>query len=89
MGAVNVGIGHDDDFVIADFVDVEGAFLFAIADTGADGGDEVLDFAVLEGAVEAGFFDVEDFPAEREDGLGAAVASLFGGAAGGVTLDNV
>jgi hypothetical protein len=55
----------------------------------ADGGDEVLDFLVLERAVEAGLLDVEEFSAERQDGLRAAVAALLGRTARGVTLDNV
>ena len=89
VGAVHVGIGHDDDLVIADLVDVERAFLLAIADARADGGDEVLDFPVLQRAVEAGLLDVEDLAAQRQDRLGAAVAALFGGATGGVTFDNI
>ena len=42
---------------------------------------------MAEHLVVAGFFDVEDFALEREDRLIAAVASAFGGAAGGFTLD--
>ena len=40
--------------------------------------DHGLDLAVLEDAVEAGAFDVEEFSSEGEDGLGAAVAALLG-----------
>ena len=49
----------------------------------------VLDFLVLERAVEAGLLDVDELAAQRQDRLGAAVAALFGGAAGGVTFDDV
>jgi hypothetical protein len=42
-----------------------------------------------DGLVEAGFFDVEDLALEGQDGLEFAVAALLGGAAGGVTLDQV
>ena len=42
-----------------------------------------------EHLVEAGFLDVDDLAADREDRLGPAVAALLGGAAGGVTFDDV
>ena len=90
VGAVHIGIGHDDDFVVAGFLDVEAADgVAAFADAGADGGDEGADFLVGEDLVEAGFLGVDKFAAQGEDGLVAAVAALFGGAAGGVALDDV
>ena len=86
MGAVHIGICHYDDAVVAEFGDVECAFLVTVADAGADGGDHGLDFGILEDFIEAGFFDVDEFAADGEDGLVASVAALFGGAAGGVTF---
>ena len=88
MAAVDIGVRHDDDLVVADLVDVEGAFAFAGADARPDGGDHGLDFLVFEGLVESGLFHVDEFAAEWEDGLGAAVASLLGGAAGGIAFDD-
>ena len=88
VGAVDIGVRHDDDFVVADLADIERALAFAGADACADGGDHGLDFLVFEGLVETCFFDIDEFTAEREDGLGAAVAALFGGATGGVTFDD-
>ncbi len=84
VGAVDVGVGHDDDLVVAQAADIE-----FVADAAAEGGDDRPDFVVGEDAVDAGFFDVEDFTAQRQDCLEASVAALFGGAAGGVTLDDV
>src|SRR5690606_9285012 len=52
-------------------------------------GDERADLGRGEHLVEARALDVEDLAAEREDGLGAAVAALFGGATGRVALDDV
>lgn len=63
VGAVDVGIGHDDDFVVAGFFDAEGA-VAGVAYTSANGGDEGADFVVVEDFVEAGFFDVEEFAAD-------------------------
>ena len=90
VGAVHVSIGHDDDFVVAGFVGVEAAnVVVALADAGAKGGDEGSDFLVAEDLVEAGFLAIDDFASERENGLKAPVAALFGGATGGITFDEV
>ena len=89
MRAVHVGIGHDDDFVVAELFQVEGAFALAVADAGADGGDHGADFGVLEHLVQPGLLDVDELAADGEDGLEAAVAALFGGAAGGIAFDDV
>ena len=48
MRAVHVGIGHDDDAVVAGLGGVEGGLILARADAGADGGDEGADFLVVE-----------------------------------------
>jgi len=69
--------------VIAEFAGIEIVF----ADAGAHGGNERADFLVTQHAVVARFFDVEDFPFERQDGLEAAVAALGGCAAGGFAFD--
>ena len=90
VGAVHVGVGHDDNLVVAGLVGVEAADgVAALADAGADGGDEGADFLVGEDFVEAGLLGVDEFAAKGEDGLEAAIAALFGGAAGGVALDEV
>ncbi len=46
------------------------------------------DFVDGQHLVEPRAFDVEDLARERQDGLGLAVAALFGRTAGGVTLDD-
>ena len=56
-------------------------------DAGAERGDHGANFFVGQHLVVARFFDVENFSLERQDGLKAAVAALFGGAAGGFALD--
>src|SRR5579883_3460764 len=81
--AIDVGVGHEDDLAVADFGGIEVVF----GDAGAEGGNHGADFFVRQHFVVAGLFDVEDFALEREDGLEAAVAALFGGAAGGFALD--
>ena len=98
MGAVDIGVGHDNDAAVAQLLNVESAFVrltiffsvfLRLADAGADGGDHRLDFGILERLIEARFFDVDEFAADGEDGLVTPIASLFRGASGGVALDNV
>ncbi len=82
--AVDVGVGHDDDLVVARLLDVE-----LVADAGADGADHGEDLLVGEHLVDARLLDVEDLAAQRQDRLEAAVARLLGRAAGRVALDQV
>lgn len=84
MRAIHVGVGHQDDAVIAKLVGV----VFFLADAAAERGDQRADFRGTQHAVEAGAFDIEDFAFQRQDGLGLAVAALFGRAACGVAFDD-
>ena len=84
MGAVDVGVRHDDDLVVAQLLGVE---LF-VADAGAERGDQRADLLAAQHLVEAGALDVEDLAAQRQHGLEFAVAALLGGAAGAVALDD-
>ena len=83
MGAVDVGVGHDDDAVVAQvFVAV------FRARAAAERLDQVGDLLVGAELVAAGAGDVEDLAAQRQDRLGGAVARLLGRAAGRVALDD-
>src|SRR6266404_593091 len=84
VGAVDVGVRHDDDLVVAQLLDVE----LLVADAGAERGDQRADLLAAQHLVEAGALDVEDLAAQRQHGLEFAVATLLGGAAGGVALDD-
>ena len=81
--AVDVGVRHQDDLVVAQPLDVE-----LVADAGAERGDQRLDLLVLQHLVDPRLLDVEDLAAQRQDRLGRAVAALLGRAAGGVALDD-
>ncbi|EEF93854.1 hypothetical protein CATMIT_01509, partial [Catenibacterium mitsuokai DSM 15897] len=82
--AVDVGVGHQDDAVVAQLVRV----VLVLADAGAQRGDQRADFGAAEHTVEARALDVEDLALERQDRLGLAVAALLGRAACGVALDD-
>ncbi len=47
VGAVDIGVRHEDDLVVARFVDVETALVITVPYPCADGGYEGLDFRVL------------------------------------------
>ena len=80
--AVHVRVGHDDDLAIAELGEIEIVF----ADAGSQRRDQGANFFVAQHLVEPRLLHVQDFSAQRQDGLVAAVAALLGGAAGGVAL---
>ena len=84
MGTVDIGVGHDDDLVVAQLADVE----IIAADAGAKRGDERADLGGGQHLVEAGALDIEDLAAQRQHRLVLAVARLLGRAAGRIALDD-
>src|SRR5437764_11389257 len=84
MTAVDVGVGHDDDAVIARLLDLE----ILAADAGAERLDQRADLGRGQHLVKAGALDVEDLALQRQDRLETAVAALLCRAAGAVALDN-
>ena len=83
VGAVDVGVGHDDDLVVAQLRQVE-----VVADAGAERGDDVGHLLGGQHLVDARALDVEDLAADRQHGLKLALAALLGRAAGRVALDD-
>src|SRR5437868_2544190 len=83
MAAVDVGVGHQDNFAVADLGGVKIIFGYA----GAERGNHGADFFVRKHLVVTRFFDVENLSFQRQDGLEAAVASLLGSATGRFALD--
>ena len=83
MGAVDVGVGHDDDAAVAQIL-----VLVVDAGAAAERLDEVGELLVLGQLVLAGRRHVEDLAAQRQDGLRTAIARLLGRAAGAVALDD-
>jgi hypothetical protein len=82
--AIDVGVGHQHDLVIAQPVDVE----LVTLDAGAQRRDDRLHLLVLQHTIEPGPLDIEDLPADGQDRLRLLVATLLGRAAGRVTLDD-
>nr|GFD46926.1 hypothetical protein [Tanacetum cinerariifolium] len=97
---VDISIGHDDDFVVAQLAEVQRAGFVAVVvgaesqrlplvERDAERGNHVLDFLVFQNLVLLGFLHVQDFTAQRQDGLKRPVAAHFGGAAGRVPFHEV
>src|SRR2546425_10208436 len=70
VGAVDVGVAHEDDGVVAQLREV----LVLLAHARTEGGDEHLDLLRGEHLVEAGLLDVEYLATQRQDRLIAAGA---------------
>ena len=83
VGAVDVGVGHDDHAVVAQI-------LVAVfrARAAAERLDQVGDLLVGGELVVAGAGDVEDLAAQRQHRLAGAVARLLGRAAGRIAFDD-
>ena len=84
MGAVNIGIGHDDDFMVAQLLVIHIAF----ANPNAHGGNQGTHFLIGKHLVKARLFNVQDFPAQGKDGLRFWIAPLLGRAACGIALND-
>ena len=83
VGAVHVGVGHQDDLVVAQLRKVE-----VFRDASAEGRDHGADLLVRQHLVVARLLDVQDLALQGQDGLVAAVAALLGGAARRLALDD-
>ncbi len=83
VAAVDVGVGHQDDFAVAQLGRIE----IVLRDAGAERGDHGANFFVRQHLVVARFLDVENFSLERKDRLEAPIASLLRGSACGLALD--
>ena len=73
MGAVGVGVGHEDDLAVAGRLDVEAA-----AGAGADNLDDRGALGVLQHVADRGLLDVEDLAADRQQGLELGVPGQLG-----------
>src|SRR5665213_76228 len=82
--AIDIGISHENDFAVAELRQV-----LLLANAHAERGKDISNLLVFEHLMQAGFLHIQNFSFERKNRLEAAVAALFGGAAGGITLDQI
>ena len=83
--AVDVGIGHNDDAVVAQLFGIE----FFLTDTGTECSNQSGDFLAGEHFLKTGFFHVENLTLQGQNGLEFTVTALFGRTTGGITLDQI
>ena len=81
MRAVHIGIGHDDNLVVTQLLDIE-----ILMNTGTERGDHSADLIVFQNTVESRFFNVQDLTAKRKDCLRRADTRGFCGTACGISL---
>ncbi len=89
VASVYIGVGHDNDLMIAEFLRVNGFGVFLRTHGDTKCGKDIPDFFALEHPVLHRFFHVQDLTAQGQDGLETAVSALFGGAAGRISLNQV
>ena len=82
MSSVYVGIGHDDNLMVSEFLNIK-----VISDTAAESSYHILYFFRIKNFIKSCFFYIEDFTSERKYCLTLSVSSVFSGTAGGITLD--
>ena len=84
MLAIHIGIGHENDLVVASLLQVE-----IVADTGTEGRNHSLNLSIGKRSIEAGTLHVEDLTAQRQNGLAIWIAPLHCRTACGVTLHQI
>ena len=89
MGTVDIGIRHDNDFVITRLVGVEGTIIFMVADSCSYRSDQTAYLRIVQHLVQARLFNIQQLPAKRENGLRETIAALFCRTTCGVSLHDV
>ena len=84
MRTVHIGIGHNDNLVVAKLADIK-----VLVDSGTKGCNHRLDLGVAVDSVQTGFLYVEDLTTERKDCLCGTVTCCLGGTTRGITLYDV
>ena len=77
MATINIGIGHDDYLVIANFLHVQRFLVFQGPNRYAQSGVHILDFFAIKYTVFHCLFYVMNFASQRKYGLIAAISTLL------------
>ncbi len=85
VGAVHIGVGHENDFPVTDLRSVE----VVLTDSAAEGRNHGADFLVAEHFVVACFLDVEDLALERKYRLKLPITALLCGSPCTFALDEI
>ena len=82
MRAVDIGIGHDDDLVVAQFGDIE-----IVVDSGSECRNHRFDLGIGINFIETCFLHIQDFSTQRQDRLRCTASCGFCGTARGISLN--
>ena len=79
MVTVYVCIRHNDDFMVAQLVDIEsnGVFIITKGDTSSKSTDNHLYRLIIQSLIDAGLFNADNLAEEWKNGLGCTITSLF------------
>ena len=84
MGTINVGIGHDDDFLISEPFNIK-----AILDSATNRGNECFYFVICHHLLDYCLFGIQDFTSEWKNGLEFAITTGFRTSSRRISLHNV
>ena len=84
MGTVNIGIGHDDDFIITKFFNIE-----IFRHPCAESGNHSTDGIGIQHLIQSCFFHIQNFAAEWKNRLITPITARFGRTARGITFDDI
>ncbi len=84
MRAIDIGIGHDDDFIVPALGNIE-----FFANTRSKSSNHRPDFIIGQYLIEPCLFHIDNFATERQDSLEAAIPALLCTAAGRITFDQI
>ena len=82
MRTVNIGIGHNYNFMIATFIGIK----IITSDTGAQSGNNRADFSRIKHFIKTGAFNVQNFTAQRHNRLIFTIASLLSRTTRGISF---
>ena len=84
MRTVNISIGHQNDLVIAQFLDVE-----LVVNSSTQRGDDRLNLVVLQHAIQPRLLHVQNLSSKRKNGLVHRITARFSRTTSGITLHDV
>ena len=84
MGAVHIGICHNNNLVVAELGNIE-----VVVNSRSKRRDHGTNLSVCIDLVQSGFLHVQNLSSQRQDGLVCLASGFLGGSAGGISLYQV
>src|SRR5690606_38438731 len=83
MSPIHIGIRHNDNFMIADFFNVQN-----IPNANTKSNNKTLDFIIGKYSIHTGLFHVQNLTAQRQDSLSLTVSTHLRATSRRITLYN-